>query len=186
MLADLGINIKGIVESNKGDIKSTVIGFAQALDTLAPLDRSRAIEQLFGKFQFARLSTLFQNITKEGTQANKVLELSKMEVEELAILSERELKTVENAVGTNFKEAVETLKLTIAPIGKTFLEAITPIIKVLGNVLDKFNNLGDGTKKFIVIATGLVGFIGPVLLMTFGLLANGLANIIKLFEKRIN
>jgi TP901 family phage tail tape measure protein len=181
MLADLGINIKGIVESNKGDIKSTVIGFAQALDTLAPLDRSRAIEQLFGKFQFARLSTLFQNITKEGTQANKVLELSKMEVEELAILSERELKTVENAVGTNFKEAVETLKLTIAPIGKTFLEAVTPIIKVLANVLDKFNNLGDGTKKFIVIATGLVGFIGPVLLMTFGLLANGLANIIKLF-----
>jgi TP901 family phage tail tape measure protein len=181
MLADLGVNIKGIVESNQGDIKSTVIGFAQALDTLAPLDRSRAIEQLFGKFQFARLSTLFQNITKEGTQANKVLELSKMEVEELAILSERELKTVENAVGTNFKEAVETLKLTIAPIGKTFLEAITPIIKVIGNVLDKFNNLGDGTKKFIVIATGLVGFIGPVLLMTFGLLANGLANIIKLF-----
>lgn len=181
MLSDLGINIKGIVESNQGDIKSTVIGFAQALDTLAPLDRSRAIEQLFGKFQFARLSTLFQNITKEGTQANKVLELSKMEVEELAILSERELKTVEDAVGTNFKEAVETLKLTIAPIGKTFLEALTPIIKVVGNVLDKFNNLGDGTKKFIVIATGLVGFVGPVLLMTFGLLANGLANIIKLF-----
>ena len=181
MLSDLGINIKGIVESNQGDIKSTVIGFAQALDTLAPLDRSRAIEQLFGKFQFARLSTLFQNITKEGTQANKVLELSKMEVEELAILSERELKTVENAVGTNFKEAIETLKLTIAPIGKTFLEALTPIIKVVANVLDKFNNLGDGTKKFIVIATGLVGFVGPVLLMTFGLLANGLANIIKLF-----
>ena len=181
MFADLGINIKGIVEANQGDIKSTVIGFAQALDTLAPLDRSRAIEQLFGKFQFARLSTLFQNITKEGTQANKVLELSRMEVEELAILSERELKTVENAVGVNFKESIEKLKLTLVPIGEAFLKALTPVVKVVGNVLDKFNNLGEGTKKFIVVATGLVGFIGPVLLMTFGLLANGLANIIKLF-----
>ena len=181
MLAGLGVNIKGIVEANKGDIKATVIGFAQALDTLAPLDRSRAIEQLFGKFQFARLSTLFQNITKEGTQASKVLKMAGASVEELAILSERELKTVENAVGVQFKSAVEELKLAIAPIGKTFLQAVTPIVKVVGDLLDKFNNLGDGTKKFIVIASTLVGIIGPTLLMTFGLVANGVANIIKLF-----
>ena len=181
MLNDYGVNIKAIVEGNQGDIKSTVIEFAQALDTLAPLDRSRAIEQLFGKFQFARLSTLFQNITKEGTQANRVLELSKMEVEELAIISERELKTIENAVGTNFKEAVESLKLTIAPIGKTFLEAVTPIVKAVAGILEKFNGLSDGTKKFIVVASTLVGIIGPTLLMTFGLVANGAANIIKLF-----
>lgn len=181
MLAGLGVNIKGIVEANKGDIKNTVIGFAQALDTLAPLDRSRAIEQLFGKFQFARLSTLFQNITKEGTQASKVLQLAGASVEELAILSERELATVEDAVGTKFKGAVEELKLAIAPIGKTFLQAVTPIVEVVGRLLDKFNDLGDGTKKFIVIATTLVGIIGPTLLMTFGLVANGVANIIKLF-----
>jgi TP901 family phage tail tape measure protein len=181
MLNGLGVNINAIVEGNQGDVKNTVIEFAQALDTLAPLDRSRAIEQLFGKFQFARLSTLFQNITKEGTQANRVLELSKMEVEELAILSERELKTIENAVGTNFKAAVESLKLTIAPIGKTFLEAVTPIVKALAGLLENFNNLGDGTKKFIVVASTLVGIIGPTLLMTFGLLANGAANIVKLF-----
>ena len=181
MLKDYGVNIKAIVEGNQGDVKSTVIEFAQALDTLAPLDRSRAIEQLFGKFQFARLSTLFQNITKEGTQANRVLELSKMEIEELAILSERELKTIENAVGTNFKEAVETLKLTIAPIGKTFLEAVTPVIKAVAGLLEKFNGLEDGTKKFLVIASTFVGIIGPALLMAFGLIANGVANIIKLF-----
>jgi TP901 family phage tail tape measure protein len=181
MLADLGVNINGIVEANKGDIKNTVIGFAQALDTLAPLDRSRAIEQLFGKFQFARLSTLFQNITQEGTQASKVLQLAGASIEELAILSERELKTVEDAVGTKFKSAVEELKLAIAPIGKTFLEAVTPIVKAIGGLLEKFNGLGDGTKKFIVIASTLVGIIGPTLLMTFGLVANGVANIIKLF-----
>jgi TP901 family phage tail tape measure protein len=181
MLNDMGINIKAIVEGNAGNLKETVIDFAQALDTLAPLDRARAIEQLFGKFQFARLSTLFQNITKDGTQASRVLGLTGKSVEELAILSERELKTVEDAVGTNFKASIEQLKLAIAPIGKTFLEAVTPIVKVVGNLLEKFNNLGDGTKKFLVVATTLVGAVGPVLLMTFGLLANGLANIVKLF-----
>jgi len=181
MLAGFGINLNGIVEANKGDIKNTVIGFAQALDTLDPLNRARAIEQLFGKFQFARLSTLFQNITKDGSQASRVLDLAGRSVEELAIISERELKTVEDAVGTNFKESIEQLKLSLAPIGKTFLQAVTPVVKVIGQLLDKFNGLGDGTKKFIVIATALLGVVGPALLMTFGLLANGAANIIKLF-----
>ena len=181
MLAGFGINIKAIVEGNQGNVRQTVIDFSRALDTLDPLNRARAIEQLFGKFQFSRLSTLFQNVTKDGTQASKVLQLAGASVEQLAILSERELKTVENAVGVQFKSAVEELKLAIAPIGKTFLEAVTPIVRVVGDILDKFNNLGDGTKKFIVIASTLVGIIGPTLLMTFGLLANGVANIIKLF-----
>jgi len=97
-LASLGINIKGIVNANAGDIKGTVIGLANALDTLAPLDRARAIEQLFGKFQFSRLSTLFQNVTKDSSQAARALGLAGASVEELAILSERELGKVEDSV----------------------------------------------------------------------------------------
>ena len=180
-LNDLGVNINAIVEGNKGNIRETVIDFSEALDTLDPLNRARAIEQLFGKFQFSRLSTLFQNVTKDGTQAARVLELAGASIEELAILSERELKAVEDSVGTNFKAAIEDLKLTLAPIGKEFLKAVTPIIKVVGGLLEKFNDLSDGTKKFVIIATTIAGLVGPTLLMTFGLLANGAANIIKLF-----
>jgi TP901 family phage tail tape measure protein len=180
-LGKLGVNINAIVETNKGNIRNTVIDFSRALDTLDPLNRARAIEQLFGKFQFSRLSTLFQNVTKEGTQAARVLDLAGASIEELAILSERELGVLEDSVGTKFRASIEKLKISIAPIGKTFLEAVTPIVQVVGRLLEKFSNLGEGTKKFIVIASTLVGIIGPVLLMTFGLLANGVANIIKLF-----
>jgi TP901 family phage tail tape measure protein len=181
MLAGFGVNINAIVEGNQGNVRQTVIDFSKALDTLDPLNRARAIEQLFGKFQFSRLSTLFQNVTKDGTQASKVLGLTTNSVEQLAIMSERELGTLENAIGTKFKAAIQDLKLTLEPIGKTFLEAVTPIAQSIAGLLDKFNNLGDGTKKFIVVATTLVGIIGPALLMTFGLLANGAANIVKLF-----
>ena len=180
-LADFGVNIKAIVESNKGDIKSTVIQFAQALDTLDPLNRARAIEQLFGKFQFSRLSTLFQNITKDGTQASRTLNLASNSVEELAILSERELKKVEDATGTKFKKTMEDLKVTLAPIGEQFLKAVTPIVEFIGKILEKFNGLSDGAKSGIVKFIGVVGLIGPAMLMTFGLIANGVANIIKLF-----
>ena len=182
-LAELGINITGIVNANAGDLKGTVVGFARALDTLDPLNRARAIEQMFGKFQFARLSTLFQNITKDGTQASRALGLAGASVEELAILSERELGKVEDMTGNKFKKSMENLKLQLVPIGKAFLQAVTPIVSFVGRILEKFNTLSDGTKKVITVVVGVVGGLAPVLLMTFGVLMNFVANGIKLFAK---
>ncbi len=180
-LQGLGINLQGIVEQNKGDIKGTVIAFAQSLDKLDPLNRARAIEQLFGKFQFARLSTLFQNVIGQGTQAQRVLELTSATQEELAVLSERELKRIESSPMYKFKKAFEDLKASLVPVGEAFLKAVTPIIEFAKGFLDKFNEMGDGAKNFAIIATTVVAGIGPILLMTFGLVANAVANIIKMF-----
>jgi TP901 family phage tail tape measure protein len=180
-LGAMGINIKGIVEANQGDVKNLVVGMATAFDQLDPLNRARAIEQLFGKFQFARISTLFQNVIKEGSQAQTVAKLTQATTEELAILSERELKKVEESPLYKFKKEVQDLKTAIAPVGAEFLKALTPIIKFFGNVFEKFNDFGDGTKKVMVLLTAVLAGIGPLALMSFGLLANGIANIIKGF-----
>ncbi len=180
-LGNLGINIKGLVEANKGDIKGTVVGFARALDELDPLNRARAIEQLFGKFQFARLSTLFQNVTKDGSQASRAFQLAGSSIEELAILSEREMKKIEESTGVKFQAALEQFKQEIMPLGKAFLEALTPVVKFFGNLFEKFNGLSDQTKKVVATIVGVVAGLGPIVLMTFGLLANGVANVIKFF-----
>ena len=181
MLESFGINVKKIVVDNKGDLKKTVIEFATALNQLDPLNRAQAIEQLFGKFQFSRLSTLFQNVTKEGTQAARVLDLAGSSVQELAALSEKELGMTSESAMNKFKGAVESLKVALVPVGEEFLKAVTPIAEFVTKILDKFNNLSDGTKKIIVTMTAVIAGLGPVFLMTFGLLANGIANIIKGF-----
>jgi TP901 family phage tail tape measure protein len=181
MLEGFGINAKKIVVDNKGDLKKTVIEFATALNQLDPLNRAQAIEQMFGKFQFSRLSTLFANVTKEGTQAARVLDLAGSSVQELASLSEKELGMTSESAMNKFKASVENLKLALVPVGEEFLKAVTPIAEFVTKILERFNNLGDGTKKIIVTMTAIVAGLGPVLLMTFGLLANGLANIIKGF-----
>ena len=181
MLESFGINVKKIVVDNKGDLKKTVIDFATALNQLDPLNRAQAIEQMFGKFQFARLSTLFANVTKEGTQASRVLDLAGSSVQDLASLSEKELGMTSESAMVKFKASIENLKLSLVPVGEEFLKAVTPIAEFVSKILDKFNNLGDGTKKIIVTLTAVIAGLGPVLLMTFGLLANGVANIIKGF-----
>jgi TP901 family phage tail tape measure protein len=181
LLNSFGINLEGIVDANKGDIKGTVVGFAEALNTLDPLNRAQAIEQLFGKFQFARISTLFKNVTDQASQANRVLQLTTATQEELAVVSEREMKKIEDSPMYQFQGAVERFQTSLAPIGEAFLKAVTPIINFGTEILEKFNEMGDGAKQFWTVLVAAVAGLGPVLLMTFGLLANGVANIIKMF-----
>ena len=181
MLKGLGIDIAGIVQKDKGNLKKTVMDVAAALDTLEPLTRARAIEQMFGKFQFARMSTLFDNITKGGSQASRVLDLMGMSASDLASITDKELGVQGASALTKFKGAIEKLKASLAPVGELFMKIFTPIIDSIGGLLDKFNHLSDGAKKAIGIIVAVIGGLGPVVLMTFGLLANAFANAIKLF-----
>jgi len=180
-LANMGIDVVGIVNANAGNLRGTIMALAVELDKLSSLDRSRAIEQLFGKFQFARMSTMLTNIVRDGSQANKVLQLTGNSAQELGIIAERELGRVEDSVAYKFQKSLEEFKAALAPLGGEFLKAITPIVEFATKVLNKFNEMGDGAKQFIVIMSAVLGAIGPVALMSFGLLANGVANLIKMF-----
>ena len=180
-LAKFNINLNGIVTGNKGNIKQTVIDLGMALNKLDPLNRAQAIEKLFGKFQFSRISALLKNVTDINSQASTVSEIGQKSKAELSILAERELKRVSDSPMMKFKKAVEELKITLVPLGEQFLKAVTPIAKFLQEALTNFNKMDDGFKSFLTNMTiGVAGF-GPVVLMVVGLVANGIANIIKLF-----
>jgi peptidoglycan hydrolase-like protein with peptidoglycan-binding domain len=181
MLAGFNININDLVTKNAGNAKGMVMDLATALDGLDPLNRAQAIETMFGKFQFARISTLFQNVIKDGTQAQRVLELSNKTTAELALLSEKELGNIADSPMYKFQASMEKFKASLAPIGEEFLKAITPVIEWGKTLIDGFNSWGDGAKQFTIIAVTTIAGIGPIILMTFGLIANGAANLIKMF-----
>lgn len=178
-LGSFGIDVLGIVDNNAGNLMGTINTLAYALEELDPLSRARSIEALFGKFQFARMSTMFQNIVKDGSQANKVLGLTANSTEELAIIAERELSKVEQSPAFKLKKQMEQLKASLAPIGEEFVKAVGPLIEFGTRLLKSFNNLGDGGKQFVVILTTLAGVVAPAALMMFGLIANGVANLVK-------
>jgi TP901 family phage tail tape measure protein len=180
-LGQLGIDLRGIVSRNKGDISGTIVEFAKALDTLDPQRRAQAIEQLFGKFQFARMSALFDNVIKDGSQASRVLDLAGSSIGDLADLSNKELGVTAASAANKFKAAIEQLKVALAPLGELFLKIATPFIDFATTVLKAFNSLPDGMKQIIGTVITVVGGLGPVLLMTFGLINNGIANMIKFF-----
>jgi TP901 family phage tail tape measure protein len=177
MAAGLGINLKGIVDQNAGDLRMTVMSFAKALEPLDDLQKARLIEQIFGKFQFARISTLFDNVAKSGNQASRVLDIANESTEALAMTAEKELGVTASSSAIKFQASIEKLKASLVPAGQAFAEALTPIIEFAVKALEKFNSFSDGTKKGIVTLLAVLGGVGPVLLMSIGLVANGLANI---------
>jgi len=181
-LGKLGIDILDIVESNVGNLRGTIMDLGVALDELEPLQRSRALEELFGKFQFARMSTLFQNISKEGSQAQEILKLTRNSAAELQVLADRELSRVEESPATKLQKSIEKLQASLAPIGAEFAKLVTPLVEFITGVLKKFNEMGDGAKSFVTGLVTVLGLIAPAAIMAFGLIANGIANVMKAFN----
>jgi TP901 family phage tail tape measure protein len=181
MLDGFGISIQGIVQKDSGNVKQMILDVGTALNSLDPLNRAQAIETMFGKFQFSRMSTLFKNVTEQGTQAAKVLDLTKASASELAAMSSKELAKIEASPLYKYKKALEDFQAAMAPLGEQFMKAVTPLINFGTDLLNKFNEMDGGVKQVVISIVGVLAGIAPAAIMGFGLIANGAAMLIKGF-----
>jgi len=176
--ADMGIDLGGIVSKNAGNLTGTILELQKALDSLDPLQKQQAIEQLFGKFQFARLNALFSNLGKQGSQTLQVMDLMKASSAELAGVAGRELSMVTESASGKYRRALEGLKADLASMGEEFLKVQTFFINVTDGILKFINKLPAPVKTILTFVTGLTAIIGPVIMLT-GVLANFFGYIIK-------
>jgi len=136
-----GIDIDRIVTSNAGNLTATIVELQGALDTLDPLSKSRAIEQLFGKFQYARMSALFENMGKEGSQTLQVMDLMKASAADLAGIANRELGMVTESASGQFKRALASIQADLAVVGDQFLRISTKVLEVVDGIIKFFQKL---------------------------------------------
>jgi TP901 family phage tail tape measure protein len=174
----LGIDLLSIVNDNAGNLTGTLMELQGALDTLNPLQKQQAIEQLFGKFQFSRLNALFENLGREGSQTLQVLDLMKASTGELADVADRELAAVTESASGKYRRAIESLRASLAEVGEQFLQINTVLIKVIDKVVQFANNLPGPVKQVLALAGGFTAVIGPVIMLT-GVLANFFGYILK-------
>jgi hypothetical protein len=180
MLSGMGINLETIIQANKGDLMGTVQSFAQALGALDQFSRQQALEQVFGKFQYAKLGALFENITREGSQAQQVIATLGYTTEQLASTADKELKTIEESFGVQLTGAVERFKLAIAPIGELFVRLAIPLVNFATTIAESFNGLSDTQKRFAAIAAVIVGVVIPAVTMMTGLFLNLIGTLAKI------
>ena len=176
--SEMGIDLGGIVTNNAGNLTATILELQKALDTLDPLKKQQAIEQLFGKFQFARLNALFSNLGKQGSQTLQVMDLMKASSQELAGVAGRELSMVTESASGKYRRALEGLKADLAGMGEEFLKIQTFFINVTDGIIKFVGKLPQPIKTILTFVTGLTAVIGPVIMLT-GVLANFFGYIIK-------
>ena len=178
--AGFGISLQSIVESNAGNITGTIIELQKAMEKLNPLQKQQAIETLFGKYQFARMGALFDNLGKKGSQTLQVLDLMKASTDELAQVAGRELaQTTESASG-KYKRALESLKADLATVGEQFLGIATKLLNFADGIVNAFNKMPDPIKKMVTLLGGLTAVAGPIIMLT-GVFANFLGYVMKGF-----
>jgi TP901 family phage tail tape measure protein len=173
-----GIDLQGMVKKNTGNTTQMLLDLQSALDKLDPLSKSKAIEQLFGKFQFARMSALIENLGKQGSQSLQVLDLLKQSTGDIAAIADRELKQVTESASGKYKRAVEGLKADLAGIGDEFLKIQTFFINVTDKIVKFINILPGPIKSILTFLTGLTAIAGPLIMLT-GVMANFIGYVIK-------
>jgi TP901 family phage tail tape measure protein len=177
-LNEFGVDLISIVDKNAGDVIGTLVDLQDALAGLDELSRQRAIEQIFGKFQFSRINALLSNLGKAGSQTQQVLQLAGLSAGELAENADRELKAVTESVTGRFQRALASVQANLIPIGETFTEVGTLILNVASKILEIFNNLPGPVQTFLKGLMYLVGLAGPIIMIT-GVFGNFLGYLLK-------
>jgi TP901 family phage tail tape measure protein len=184
-----GVDLKGIVEGTRGELMPTVIGFQDALKNLDEFARAKVIEQIFGKYQFARISALFDNLNQQGSQTKKVLDLAKMSTTDLAKQAYREMRILTESIPNRLKRATETLKAELLPLGASIAETVIPIIVKIADavkgVMEFLDKLPKPLKTFLKFSAVVVALLGPIIQLV-GLFGNFAGNVIKLTMNMVN
>lgn len=178
LLNGFGIDLIEIVDKNAGNVTGTLVDLQGELANLDDISRQRAIEQIFGKFQFSRINALMSNLGKVGSQTEEVMKISGMSVQQLAETAEKELTTLTESASMKFTRALEGLKANLIPIGEVFTSVGTLLLNVANKVLEIFNSLPDPIKNFINGLMLITAVVGPIVMIT-GVLGNFFGYLIK-------
>jgi TP901 family phage tail tape measure protein len=177
-----GVDLVGIVEANRGQLMPTIYAVQEALTGLDSFSRSKVIEQIFGKYQFARMTALFDNIGRAGSQTQQVLELASKSSADLAAIANTEIKALTESTNVKFLRSLEELKNSLMPLAETLTETLIPIFETIGKGIrifsDFFQALPEPVKNFAKYSVAIAALAGPIIMLV-GLFGNLIANGIK-------
>jgi TP901 family phage tail tape measure protein len=177
-----GIDLDGIVKANKGKLMPTIMAFQEALSGLDEFAKAQIIEQLFGKYQFARISALFDNLNASGSQTVEVLKLMGASSQDLAKIANGEIRTLTESSSMRFQRSMEAIKASLIPVGQVLTDSVIPFLEKTANLIQMLveyaSNLPGPVKSFLKVATGFTLVAGP-LIMLAGVFGNFLGYITK-------
>lgn len=187
------IDVEEISKATNGNLLSFMKELASQMSGIGmgAYEMQQVLLNLFGKYQFSRVSALFTNLSKASTelannspdaqlnQTAKAWKLLGNTAQENADIANGEITQIQNSLSGRLRRAIEGAKAELAEMGKPFLEVGVSIITVIGKIIKAFNSLPGGVKKGLAVGAIITATVGPLIMLT-GLAANFAGNIVKM------
>ena len=177
MFKKFGIDLAGIKNKSGGNPIQMIESLQSAMKGLEPLAKAQLIEKLFGKFQFARVTALMENLGKAGSQTQNAMAVAGASSIQLAKLTDQEMTKATESVSSKWQRAVEGMKAQLQPFGEGFVKFGTKIVNVIEKILS-FLNKFKPLRNLLVTVLGGAALVGPLLMIT-GLIGNFVGSIVK-------
>ncbi len=173
-----GQDIGQIVEETDGKFVPAMKRISDAMQGLEKYEKQQIMTKIFGVYQANKIGAVLDGlIDKTGDMAN-AYEVLGQDVVKNSEIADREIDKLQNSASGKFKRAMESFKVEFAKVGEPFLEIATTVLGWVEKFVEKFNGLGEGTKKFALLTAGALALVGPVLLVA-GAMANLFGHLVK-------
>jgi TP901 family phage tail tape measure protein len=174
LLADMGAKLidgTGKMKSFTEVQKELHIAFKDLTQT----DKIAAAQDLFGKQQYGKWLELID------ASPAKVKEMED-QLKSTSVTSRGMADALMSGVGGSIEKLKSTFDVFSYSIGEIAGTYVKPFIDKITELLDKFNNLDEGTRKQIVKFALLAASVGPALLI-FGKLTVGVGKVVGIMGK---
>ena len=177
MFDKFGISLSSMKKESQGNPIKMIEALQKSMSGLDQLSKAQLIEKLFGKFQFARVTALLENLGKAGSQTKQAFTLAGATTSELATLTDQEMRLATESVSSRWQRAVEGMKAQLQPFGESFVKFGTKVVDVIEKILG-FLNKFKPLRNLLVTVLGGAALVGP-LLMIVGLMGNFVGSLVK-------
>lgn len=176
------VNLEKLSERSGGNLFKFVQGLAEATREMDNYQRMQGFAKLFGAWQFNRgaaivknMSDAMLNLNDASNQTARAMKVMQMTAEERAALAEAEIAKKMNSISGQFEKAWESIKLTAAKMGESFLPIATKVInwldKIMTTGMKVFGSMPDWAKNMAMVGAAIMALAGPIIMAT-GLFLN--------------
>lgn len=154
-----------------GDLRNSLGGLSEA-------EQTSAVATLFGKEATAGMLAVINAAPEDVEKLNTAINNSTGSAEKMA-----------DTMNNNLAGKITILKSQLQELAISFGDVLMPVInKIVTSVqgfVDKLNGMSDGQKKIVLVISGIVASVGPLLII-IGKLCSSIGSVLMLAPKLIS
>lgn len=166
-----GVEMQDLIDKTQGQFLPMMMEIANVMAGLENQQQVELIARIFGIHQGSRAITLLQQLAAGSESLLRAQEVGLKDASELARVANGEIETIQESLAVRFKRMTESIRMSMATLGKPVLDIIIPIGEKIADFAKWFADLPEGVQKAMAGLALALAATGPFVMLA-GLLGN--------------